>query len=198
MSGLFGGGSQKTDRNQTLASYGQMNNLFNFGFNQGKNRTEAGNQNLDAASSYWRNILSGNRASQAQAVAPAANAIQSSGDALRRQREATGTARGGGTAATGANAQDNEMTQINNAILGERPAAASQTGALGGQDIQAAMEALGLGESAAGANLSGSITSRPTSSKIGQDSVKNAMNLAGNVLDAMPGKFPEWLTAILG
>lgn len=205
----IGGSSAKTDRNQTLNSYQNLNSLFNFGFGTGQSMTAAGTakQNagagsLDAASGYFAKLASGNRPAMMSAIAPTANAIQSSGDAARRQSASMGTSRGGGVAGANQQQETDQMTQINNALFGVQPQAAAeqaqigtQQAAVGTQQVGEGLNFGGLAENAAGADLSGSITSRPISQKINQDTVASIADFAGGMIDAIPG-MPKWLKAM--
>lgn len=186
----IGGSSAKTDRNQTLSSYQDLNNLFNFGFGTGKSgiaqggaTTAAGVSDLDSAGGYFSKLASGNRPAMMSAIAPTANAIQSQGDASRRQQVATGTARGGGTAGANQQQKSDQMAQIDNALFAVQPAAAKEQAGIGGQLAQVGAQQTGLGinelnlaAGSAEADLKGSIDSRPDSFKINQQTQQNVTN----------------------
>jgi hypothetical protein len=167
----IGNSSAKTDRNQTLASYGQLNNLYNFGLNTGKSGLSAGTEAQGGAQSYFQSILSGNRSANLQAAAPTTNAVLSQGDASRRQQATMGTARGGGVASTNQTQKDTQMKQIDDALFGARGDAAKETAQIGSAETAQALQALGVAGGAAEANLEGSIKSRPDSQKINQQTV---------------------------
>src|ERR1035437_310140 len=135
ISHLFGGNSAKTDRGQTLTSYGQLNNVFNTGFNGGTNAVGAGNQNLGAAGGYYNKILSGNRSAMQEAVQPESSAIQARADAQRRQQGEMGTARGGGVAGTNQQQDTNTNAATDNALFAARPGAAAGAAGVGGQQV---------------------------------------------------------------
>lgn len=197
----IGGSSAKTDRRQTLTSYEQLNNLYNFGLATGKSGVDTGRattaqgvSGLSSSQAYWQKLMSGNRPALEQAVAPETNAVQSQGDAARRNAAATGTARGGGTAGANEQQKTDQMARIDNLLFGVRPQAAQQEAAVSGEianvgttEMQQALEALGLSASSAGANLSGSITSRPISQKINQDTVNSIKQFAAAVISGGMG-----------
>jgi hypothetical protein len=186
----IGGSSAKTDRAQTLQGYSDLSNVFNFGLDTAKAGSAAGAATTGAGISalsqplqYWQNILSGNRTSMNAAIAPEKNAIQSQGDAQRRQQAALGTARGGGTSAANQQQQTNQMAQVDNALLQARPEAAKETANIGGELAQVgnaqtaeALNALGIGSTAASNLTADSINSRPTSQQINQQTVGNVVN----------------------
>src|ERR1700690_2759367 len=97
---LFGGSAAKTDRKEQLQGYGDLNNLFNFGFSSGKASTGAASDLLGQAGGYYSKLLSGDRATTMQAVAPTVNAATAQTDATKRAISGSGTARGGGVNAT--------------------------------------------------------------------------------------------------
>lgn len=185
VAGLFGGSSAKTDRNQTLNSYQNLNSLFNFGLNTAKGSVSAGNANQDAASGYFAKLASGNRPAMLQAVAPQTNAINQSADAARRQQSEMGTSRGGGVAGANQTADTDRMTQVNNALFGVQPEAAKEQADIGGRQVGQGLESQYLANSAAGANLNASIGSRMNSYAIHQDTA----NRVGDTIDAALGMF---------
>jgi hypothetical protein len=183
----IGGSSAKTDRNQTLASYQQLNNLFNFGLSTGKTgvttgtgTTAAGVGGLENSQAYWQKLMSGSRPALMQAAAPEINAVQSQGDAARRQAAASGTARGGGTAGANQQQKTDQMAQIDNALFGVRPTAAKESGVVSSQianvgenQMQAALTALGIAGNAASTSGQLSADSRKTSFDINKQTQKD-------------------------
>jgi len=140
MGGFLGiGGKNSQQQNQAI---GNLNNLFNFGINQGKASTAAGNQSLGQAGGYFSNLLSGNRPAMLQAVAPETNVAQSQADAARRQQATMGTARGGGTSGANQQQKTDLMSQINNLLFGVRPAAAKETADIGKTQLEAGIQSL--------------------------------------------------------
>lgn len=161
--GAFGGNGANTDRQQQLKGYGDLSNVFNYGFNTGKstfgtgmNAEQSGLQQLSAPAQYYQKLLSGNRAAAMSAVAPTVNAVNSQTDANARQASAMGTARGGGVNVGNQQVDTTKQGLVENAITGAREgAAAGATGVAGatagiGSSIAGqALNLLGLGEHAA-------------------------------------------------
>lgn len=132
------GGKNSKQQNQAI---GNLNNLFSFGFGAGKDSTSAGNASLGQAGGYYSSLLSGNRSALQSAIAPEANQVRTAADASRRQQAATGTARGGGVAATNQQQSDQTNATIDNALFAARPAAAQGEAQVGAAQAQ---EGLGL------------------------------------------------------
>lgn len=189
MGGFLGIGQSKSEK----AGQGMLSNIFNFALPlaqttsaSGQGTTAAGlgttGRGLNALSSplnYFQRLLSGNRAAMSQAVAPEAAAARSASDAARRQLATSGTARGGGVASTNQQQQDQLRAQIDNLLFGARPAAAkgaadigttvAQTGLstaeVGNQQLAAALQALGIGGGAAGAQYTGALSKESMQTK---------------------------------
>jgi len=153
MNGFMGiGGKNSGQQNQAI---GNLNNLFNFGFSTGQKETGAGNASvgqgqsaLGMAGNYFSKIASGNRQAMTQAAAPVSNAVQSQGDAARRQQSSMGTARGGGVASTNQTQKDAQMAQVDNALFGAQGGAAKEEAGVGGEQAQ-----VGLGQLSAANSL---------------------------------------------
>jgi hypothetical protein len=169
-----------------LNSYQNLNSLFNFGINSAKSSSAAGNANQDQAAGYFAKLASGNRPAMMQAIAPETTAINQTGDAQRRNQNASGTARGGGVAGANQQAETDRMTQVNNALFGVQPAAAKEQADIGGRQVGQALESQNLSTAAAENNLFGSIKSRPDSQKINQDTVGSIASFVGNIADVIP------------
>jgi len=148
----IGGSSSKTNRGWQVEGAKDLHNVFNFALPQGEEGAKSGEAKLDDAGQYWEQLLHGNRTAVTQAVAPETNMIRSASDAQKRQQAAFGTARGGGTAATNQTRETDTQAKVDNAILGARPEAAKETAKIGSAELQAALNALGLGVTA-GTNL---------------------------------------------
>jgi hypothetical protein len=176
------GGSIKTDRSQQLQSYGQLNNLFNFGLSSGTNATSSGSGALGGAQNYYQNILSGNRAQVNAAVAPGVNSTLSAADATRRQQANMGTARGGGVASTNRTAGDTTVAQIQSQIFGAKPGAAAGLSSTGSAEGSLGTSELGIANSAAGTNLGVSMQSR-------QDELDRNANVTENIFDQIMQAF---------
>jgi X-X-X-Leu-X-X-Gly heptad repeat protein len=205
VSGIFanvGGNSAKRDRSDYLNSQTRMGNVFNqsFGFGQGlENRGEAttgqGLQDLGTSGNLFRRLTSGNRAATTEAMAPQINAVESQGDADRRQQAALGTARGGGAAGVNQDAKARRMAQIDNMLFGAQTGAAKELGDIGrtevgtglgetGQGIGAVAGAGGLA-SKAGEMATGS---RELSDKLHQQSVQQLSNSFEDLLSGFIGE----------
>src|SRR5882724_4012247 len=201
-SGAIGGSSAKRDRSEQLDAFGNLRNVFNqaipFAKQQmgvGTATTAQGTQDLGQAGSFWKSILGGNRAATAQAVAPAANAINASSDAQARELAASGTARGGGTAPINQTREEAKMAQIDNMLFGARTTAAGQVADIGrteagvglgetGQGLQG----LNVGTEAAGTSGALSLKSRALSEDIHQSHVKQ---LSQSFEDLLSGIVPS-------
>jgi hypothetical protein len=191
----IGSSSAKTDRGQQLAGQGMLQNVYNFalpnaeaGAKTGQQTTAAGLSGLDQAKAYWQKLLSGNRTSMTQAVAPEANAARAESDATARQTSTMGTARGGGTGAGGQERDTELMAKVDNLLFGVRPAAAGQVADVSGKEAGIGLgqsgqaeNLLGLGETAAQEFTANAAGSRKTSFDINrqtQQDVTNAISAA--------------------
>lgn len=187
---LIGGNSAKTDRKYQLGAWGDLNNIFNFGMAQGQGQTaqgeattQAAGEQLGAPAAYYQNLLTGNRAAALNAVAPTANAAAAQSDAAQRQLSTMGTSRGGGTAAMGQQIATQKQAAIDKAIQEARSGAAAgatqvagQTAAVGGQQLNAAMRLLGLGEESASTVGSQAGGSRVQDAQLHANAVNNLVN----------------------
>lgn len=192
----IGGSSQKTDRGRELGGWNAEWNVFNAGLplatstaTAGQGTTSKALGSLDTAGDFWKDLLSGNKTSTAQAAAPITNAAVDQADAARREQAAMGTSRGGGVAAGNQQAQQNTMKTVDNAIFGVRPQAAAQIGdigksvaSIGYQQTIAALQAYGMSLDAAKSIVDSSITSRPQSNAINQQTQSQLGSVAGTIL----------------
>jgi hypothetical protein len=215
----IGGSSSKTDRKTALTGWSNLNNIFNTFMpfaqqtaqtgttttGQGIADLQASKLPLNQSTAYWSSLLSGNRSTLEQAVAPEAGAVRSSADAAARQAAAMGTARGGGVNAASQQREDETRARIDQYIFGVRPTAASQLAANAGEaaKIGAAegalgtsilSEALGFGELgySAEATMAGQASSaRASDFAINQQIVGNAttgiMNILGKLFPGAAG-----------
>lgn len=210
-----GGSSAKTDRKTELQGFGDLSNVFNFGMdtsgaeqktgqditNKGLDVTKSGLGDLSASGDYWKKLLSGDRTTMAQAVAPESNAVETQADAGRMDAARTGTARTGGTAGATQTAHDITMAKVDNLLFGARPTAAAQVA-----DIGKAESGIGLGEAGVGeqelnnalgfGNLaersasdltSNARESRMDSYKINSDTQKNWANFINGIASGFMG-----------
>lgn len=172
MGGFLGfGGNKNIDKGMK-----EEKNLFNYALgtskdlqktatsttNLGLDTMKSSLSTLDEVKKYFQDIMSGNRPAQFAAVQPEINAINEQADAARTQAANMGTARGGGVAATSANADAARMKLIDDALFGIRPQAATGVERIGGEQAQvgqaqanvgldqlsAALRALGLSDEA--------------------------------------------------
>jgi len=181
----LGGSSAKTDRRTTLESYGMLENIFNFALPAAKRGVSAAEGLLGSAGSYYKDLLSGNRTAALQAVAPEASAATSQEDAAKRQLSTSGTARGGGVAATNATSKDRTMAVIDNLLFGARAGAARGATAVGGEEASLGTNLANLGGNVAGELGSLAENSRRTSYAINQNTVSQVSDAILNVMKAL-------------
>src|SRR5271163_1359224 len=128
----IGNSATKTDRSNELQGFGDLSSVFNFGMPTAQSA-------LGGANNYFQKLLTGNRATMEQAEAPEINAVNTGSDAAKRQLAASGTARGGGVAATNQQRDTATRATADNLLMQARPAAAGAEA--------------GIGESALGTSL---------------------------------------------
>ena len=180
----IGGANWKTDRKQYLAGQNWLSNIFNFALPQAQGTLAAGQRDIGTAGDYYRKLLSGSRTELNQAVAPETAAVTARADASRRQLATSGTARGGGVAATSQTAKDRAMAEIDNLIFGVRPGAAKGLQGVASTELGTATNLLGLGSDVAQAYTSNAASSRQTSYDINQDMVGKVSQALLNVFAA--------------
>jgi hypothetical protein len=167
----LGGSAAKTDRKYEVSGLGGLQNIFNFG-------TSVAKSTLGGAADYWTKLLSGNRPAMSQAVAPETNAAMSTADAQKRQLATSGTARGGGTAATSQTMNDKVRAMIDNLLFGARPEAAKQSGALGEGALSTSTDAA--------SNLAKTASdSRLTSNALTQQTIGQIASVASTILKGL-------------
>lgn len=182
----IGHSSAKTDRANFLHGIQDIQNIFNYALPTGEAGYAEGAGNLRTAGDYYKKILSGNRSAALQAVAPEATSVRRASDASKRQLATSGTARGGGVAATNQQRETDTMSQINNALFGARPEAAKGLTQVAGAQLSAAFQALGLSAEEANTFTEESRLSRPESFKENQDIVGKVTQAIVNALAAIP------------
>lgn len=180
----IGGASWKTDRKQYLAGQDTLKNVFNFALPQGEAAFSAGQQELGQAGDYYSKLLSGNRATMLQAVAPETKAVQERSDATKRQLAASGTARGGGVASANQTIKDRAMAEIDNLLFGVRPGAARGAESVAGKELSTASNLFGMGADVAQSYTSNAAKSRMDSYKLNQDMVGKWSQAVLNVMSA--------------
>lgn len=188
MGGFLGIGhsSAKTDRSNFLHGIQDIQNVFNYALPTAQAGQAEGAGNLRTAGDYYKNILSGNRTAALQAIAPETASVRRASDASKRQLATSGTARGGGVAATNQQRETDTMSEINNALFGARPAAAKGLTQVAGAQLSAAFQALGLSAEEANTFTEESRLSRPESFKENQDIVGKVTQAIVNALGALP------------
>lgn len=178
----FGGSGYDTDRAAQLKGYGQLSNVFNFGFNQakptfatGQAAQKQGLEELGGPEQYYQKLLTGNRASAMSAVAPTVNTINAQTDASAKQASTMGTARGGGANAPQQQVDTSKQAAVENAITGAREGAAGGVASVAGETAKIgesmssqAARLLGLAGSAAQDLTSDASASRSESDRHNQ------------------------------
>jgi hypothetical protein len=182
---LFGGSAAKTDRKYQLSGFGDLSNLFNFGFSSGTSETNQSQGLLGQAGSYYSSLLGGNRAATLGAVAPTVASANAQTDAAKRGIATSGTARGGGSNATTLSLDDQKRASIDNAVNDAKSKAAGGATAVGGTMASQAGNLLGMGDSAATSLTSLAGGSRAESNTLHQQSAQSVGNLTADALDVL-------------
>ena len=142
---------RQTDRANELSGLQSQWNVFGQGLNL-ENQTNAtgqqlqtgGQQNLNDASAYWKNLLTAGRTQTAQNAAPAIDAAVAGSNAQRTEGAQFGSGRSGGTASGNQTAATTTQSNIDN-IINENLVGGKATAAKG-------LESIGGGEVSAGSN----------------------------------------------
>ena len=168
----IGGASRDADRSRQLDAMGNLDSVFNWALPSGQAQVAKGGGNLDQATGYWRDLLSGGRADTAMRAAPAINATYAQSDALRREAEARGTSRTGGDTAfraeSGARASSSIDDIINAALTGGRETGAKGLASAGEFQTSSGLNLSGLGVGADRALMENATKSRVISNSINQ------------------------------
>jgi hypothetical protein len=186
---LFGGSAAKTDRKNQLAGFGDLSNLFNFGFSSGTSETNQSQGLLGQAGGYYSSLLNGNRSATLGAVAPTVNAANATTDAAKRGIATSGTARGGGVNATGQTLDDSKRANIDTAVNSAKAGAAGGATAVGGTMASQASNLLGMGETSASNLTSLAGSSRSESNALRQQKVTATADMTNTVIDAIASLF---------
>lgn len=184
--GLFGGNSAKRDRSEELDTYGQLNNVFNFGMGQAKQNSTLGAEDTGTASSFYKGIL-GNRTAATQAIAPEVATATSANDAAKRQIASSGTARGGGVAGVNQTRDEDVMGKVDQMLFGARAGAAGEEGKIGAGETTTGVEDVFAGEKAAGAHGELASQNRTQSQKLHDQAFSGAVSGVGDLLSLIPG-----------
>jgi hypothetical protein len=124
-------------------------------------------------------------------MAPEIGAAASANDASKRQLAASGTARGGGVAATNQTRDSDMMSKVDNLLFGARPAAAAGEAQVGGDiakigtaETSDALQALNISANA-GQNITADATnSRALSAELNAQAVASVTNGIQGALSA--------------
>jgi len=177
--------SAKTDRGNFLGGIQNLENVFNYAMPTATGELKSGTEKLDTAGNYYQKLLSGNRQAVLGAVAPETASVTARADAERRQLNASGTARGGGTAALNQTAKDRTMAQVDQLLFGVRPEAAKGVADVGRTEASIGTNLLGQAIGAESTVADESRASRGDSAKIHQDAVNQVSTALENVMAAM-------------
>jgi hypothetical protein len=205
---LFGGQS-RTDRKQITDLYKTL----------GPAAESAIPQGLSAegdALSYFRGITSGNRQLEAEAAAPAVNAVSAQNEAEKQRLSSEGTGRGGGVnaaqQATGDAATKASVDVLTNLAPQAATAEAGIGGAVTGQGLSAASEQGSLATTARATDLAhqtaeGADVGKLASAALGvgggvgflPTDITSAPTSASGVMGTVPGTDPaneDWMKAL--
>lgn len=143
------GGPSQQEQGQQSSAWSNLNSLFGTSSNASQGLGASGTQATGAAQNFFNSVL-GNRTAQAQAVAPAASAATAGAQAQKNQLASEGTGRTGGAVATSQQIDDATRAQIDSLIGAAAPAAANSLEGIGSTQVADMLNALGIGNSAAG------------------------------------------------
>lgn len=148
MSFLFGGAA-KTDRQNQLGSWNDLNSVFDFGSKSGENQITQGAAGLSSASDYFKALMSGDQAKMAQVLAPQISTIKD------QQQQRVNTLSQFGNRSGGTNAQAQSDTEAAGKSIQQLfdmlgPEAAQEVAQISGQQEGLGTGVLGLGTQAAG------------------------------------------------
>jgi hypothetical protein len=181
---MCGGSSAKTDRSQTLQSYGDLDSVISQLSQTGKTTTSAGATDTGAASKYFSDIVSGDPAKVMAAAAPEVNAIKGQATQQKKQIANLGGNRTGGTNAVSQDVSTNARGQIADVIAKQRTGAAGEIGKIGAGETSAGIGATSNAGTTA-ANLGDlSASSRKTSQQIHDAAVDQWVSVAADLLFA--------------
>lgn len=144
----IGHSGYKTDRNEQLEGYGNLENIFHYGMDQGKAQETAGSELEGAAGAHYTNLLQGDRNATLQEVQPVQTAVNAQTDANKRAIASSGTARGGGVNDVVQQMETGKNATVDSAIASAKTGAAAGAAGVGSVEVQQALAALGLGENA--------------------------------------------------
>ena len=148
MSFLFGG-SAKTDRQNQLGSWNDLNSVFDFGSKTGENQITQGAAGLSSASDYFKALMSGDQAKMSQVLAPQISTIKG------QQQQQVNTLSQFGNRSGGTNAQAQNDTEAAGKSIQQLfdmlgPEAAQEVAQISGQQEGLGTGVLGLGTQAEG------------------------------------------------
>lgn len=142
---IFGGTASSTDRSQELNQWGNLSDIAGFGKKKGES-------NINQASTFYSDILSGDPTKQAAAIAPETATIEGQAEQQKKTSSEFGN-RSGGTNATNQMIDTNAKSSVNDLINKLLTTSASSLTSIGENELS-------LGETAAGTLASDTETSR--------------------------------------
>jgi hypothetical protein len=164
----IGGQSEKTDRKNTLQTYGELAQVTQQQGQQGAAAT-------GAATKRYSDLLSGDPSRLLQASAPTINAITGAADTEKKEIANLGGSRAGGSNAATQKIASDTSGKIGNVVAGQQDKAASSLTDIGAQESSNA-------QNATVARMSGSIGSRMDSAKINKQVSNEWGQLAASLL----------------
>lgn len=177
----IGGSSADTDRNNTLHAYGDIDNSIATLKGAGSGLRTAGAEDTGAASDRYRDILSGDPAAVASAVAPEANAAQEQAAQQKKVLAMNGN-RAGGTNSAMQQADQNVTGKVVDAVTNAQGDAAKGEAAIGQQETGQGLDATKSAANTANDLLTGSADSRKTSQQIHDQAVAQWTEVATALL----------------
>jgi hypothetical protein len=181
---MCGGSSSKTDRSQTLQSYGDLDSIISQLSKTGSTTTGAGASDTGAASKYFSDIVSGDPSKVMAAAAPEVKAITGQATQQKKQIANLGGSRTGGTNTVTQNIDTSARGQIADTIAKQRSGAAGELGKIGAGETSAGIGASSNAGTTA-TNLGDlSADSRKTSQQIHDAAVDQWVSLAAGLLFA--------------
>lgn len=151
MGGIFGigGTASKTDRQHQLQSWGDLQNIFNFGFGQGTGQVKEGSEGLTKARNYFDAIMSGDQAQMAKVLAPQISTIQNQTQQRINTQSQFGN-RSGGTNAFAQSTSEDATRAVQQLFDMLGPEAAKEVASISGTQEGLGSNLLGMAGSAAG------------------------------------------------
>jgi hypothetical protein len=181
---MCGGNSAKTDRKETLKSYGSLESVISQLSGVGKTTTAAGAGDTGAASKYFSDIVSGDPSKVMAAAAPEVNAIKGQATEQRKAIANLGGNRTGGTNAATQDLATKARGQITDVIAKQRGDAAGELAKVGAGETGAGIGATSNAGATAADLGTLSASSRKTSQQIHDAAVDQWVSVAADLLFA--------------